>query len=117
VINLLIWVVYIVALVKINLDVQLRIFYLFFTGEYDIIQLLLDFGIDINHKDHLGDTVLHDAVDYLDTTKSLLDCGANPHIRNNTDQTPRDLAIQRGYDDTVQILDSYMSDIKEPDVA
>lgn len=89
---------------------------IFFLGAQGPIQLLLGVGIDINHKDHYGDTALHEAVDYADTFLSLLECGADPYIRNNESQTPRDLAIEKGYNYIIELLDSY-NIIKEPDVS
>jgi len=78
--------------------------------DLDIIKLLIDKGIDVNHKNNIGNTVLHmiandtDFVDYECTSQEKIDLvckiiillrnlGANVNIVNNAGQSPIVLAV------------------------
>lgn len=69
-----------------------------YTKRFDIAQLLLDKGADINVKNPLGLTPLHYAV-YHATPKEvelLIKRGADVNARDNEGKTP--LALAKGYD-------------------
>lgn len=65
---------------------------IFFVDDYEILQLLMSKGADINLKDHKGNTALHDAIKYklFDLTALLLSLGADPLITNNKGWTATD---------------------------
>lgn len=70
-----------------------------------LLQTLLDLGLDVNHQDHEGNTVLHylmkhhnpfsvlrRAISYPQVP-FLLEQGADPSIRNKLGQTPVELSM------------------------
>lgn len=70
------------------------------------VNRIIELGInDLNHQDSEGNTALHYMVrgdfydwefsDYLlESVKKLVSLGANPHIKNNKNETPFDMAIR-----------------------
>ncbi|MEW6527856.1 MAG: ankyrin repeat domain-containing protein [Spirochaetota bacterium] len=76
----------------------------------NIIILLLNKGININHKDNKGFTALHIGA-LLNSEKEimqiLLNHGADVHIKNNKGKTPLDIAIERGNTDIINLLKRY----------
>lgn len=80
-------------------------------GDFSRRKRLLDYyiencGADINRKDDMGNTVLHNFVGaghYLDRSEwveMLLVHGADPSMKNNREQTPLDVALAAGRPDT-----------------
>ncbi len=80
-------------------------------GDFDRREQILDYfidecGADINHKDEVGNTVLHNFVRfgcYLDRSEwieMLLVHGADVNIKNNFGQTPVDVAKASGRPDS-----------------
>lgn len=67
-----------------------------------IAQKLLEKGIDVNQRDHFGNTPLHKAVRYPEMVKLLLDHGALINAKNLMGETPLHLAVP--YKDSVEIL-------------
>jgi ankyrin repeat protein len=81
-------------------------------GMVDAVQLLLDYGADVNVKDRYGWTPLHDAVSIRDyeCIRILLDSGADLNITDSEDRTPFDMANE----ETKNFINGY-PEIKEPE--
>ena len=66
----------------------------------NIINLLIEKGLDINVPDYKGDTVLHIIARKLSESKEainfLIQKGANPNIKNYDGKTPLELAREKG---------------------
>ncbi|TDT72292.1 ankyrin repeat protein [Hypnocyclicus thermotrophus] len=75
-------------------------------GNYDIIDLLVQYIDDINCKNLNGDTPMHLAVELGDyeIVSLLLDYNANPNIENNNRVTPKKLAILQKKESIYQLL-------------
>jgi ankyrin repeat protein len=58
-----------------------------------LVRTILDAGVDIDQQDALGNTALHEAMrrDRIDSLKTLIEFGADSHIRNDAGETPWDL--------------------------
>jgi len=69
-----------------------------FEGRVEVVQLLLDYGADVNRSDRDHWTALHLAAlgGHLQVVNTLLACGANPHARNKNGETP--FNVSEGYD-------------------
>eukprot|EP00740_Mantoniella_antarctica_P003088 CAMPEP_0181359998 /NCGR_PEP_ID=MMETSP1106-20121128/6413_1 /TAXON_ID=81844 /ORGANISM="Mantoniella antarctica, Strain SL-175" /LENGTH=950 /DNA_ID=CAMNT_0023473205 /DNA_START=213 /DNA_END=3066 /DNA_ORIENTATION=+ len=85
-------------------------------GEHDdVIQFLLDEGVDKNSLSHNNSTPLHDAA-YFGRSRAvsiLLKAGANVNPRNDKGQTPRHQAqmkFSREHNKIIDLLDRYESD-------
>ena len=79
------------------------------SGKPDLVALLLENGADVNSKeDWVERTALHEAVHAGDAAmvQLLLDHGARVHVLNYKKQTPRDLAVEKGHDEIVRLLES-----------
>jgi|GEM_PF-3019995 len=70
------------------------------------IDALIQHGMDINIKDHEGNTLLHAACKhgYLKLVKQFLGRGVNPCAVNNNGDTPMHLACENGYLDIARIV-------------
>ena len=78
-------------------------------GSTPVAQVLLRHGADPNVADGpTGTTPLHDAarMGFLDTVRLLVQFVADPHVKDNTDCRPIDLARQSGHADVVAFLDT-----------
>ena len=83
---------------------------LLMANDFDIVELLLDYGANPNRQDGDGKTVLsHEH--YPDVMKLLLDNGANPNIKDNRGKTSlfyvittdiMELLLQHGADPNIQ---------------
>ncbi|MDN5304937.1 MAG: hypothetical protein PWP46_1823 [Fusobacteriaceae bacterium] len=75
-------------------------------GNYDIIDLLVQYTDDINSQNINGDTPIHLAVELgdYDIVSLLLDYNANPNIENNNRITPKKLAILQKKETIYQLL-------------
>lgn len=94
-------------------------------GDFARRKRLLDYyiknlGADINRKDDMGNTVLHNFVSvgyYLDRSEwvaMLLVHGADPTIKNNHGQTPLDVAKAAGRPDTeINLLKGVVNIVSE----
>lgn len=74
-----------------------------------IVELLIQFGSDINHRDkNIGSTKFHDAISYnrLDIAELLIEHGAKINIweRNVITMTPLHIACKEGNIDAVKFL-------------
>ena len=67
-----------------------------------IAQKLIEKGIDVNQRDHFGNTPLHKAVRYPEMVKLLLDHGALVNAKNLMGETPLHLAVP--YKESVELL-------------
>jgi len=65
-------------------------------NDIDIMQLLFDYDVQIEQKDHNGATALHWAIrsGSVDATLLLLDKGANPDTQTDQGMTPLMLAVR-----------------------
>ena len=76
-------------------------------GHGDIARSFVNAGYDINVQGDYGETPLHDAgrEGYCTLTETLLELGTDPLIRDNSDRTPRLVAVQRGRKDVAGLLE------------
>ncbi|KAJ2951460.1 hypothetical protein O0L34_g13612 [Tuta absoluta] len=84
-------------------------------GRLDLIQLLIDYGANVNVQDYDGDTPIHDAVV---TTKHkavemLLHAGGDPELKSEASYTPFHLACYRGSLECVKVLHPFVININE----
>ena len=73
----------------------------------DLIDLLLDRGADVNGRQGGGFTLLHHAAlnGDRDLAESLIARGADASAKNERDQSPADLARERGHEELATLLD------------
>jgi ankyrin repeat protein len=73
------------------------------------VNLLLNSGSDITHRDGEGSTPLHRAVrsGHFDIVRLLLRRGADINIRDSGNETPLDLARNNGRPEVVRLLEVY----------
>jgi len=94
-----------------------------YQGDCEIIQVLLDWKLDINAMCGHGDrTPLHLALEcsapkYFETIRLLLEHGADPNARNSDGSTPLHLARQAGTVEDLQLLLKYGADVEAVDGA
>ena len=64
-------------------------------NHWEVAQLLLQYGADVNARDEHGDTLLHRAVGKFDSksVRRLLECGADVHARDKDGKTPLRMAL------------------------
>jgi ankyrin repeat protein len=82
-------------------------------GQQDTVDLLLDSGSDITHRDREGSTPLHRAArsGHFATVKLLLRRGADVDIRDSGGKTPLDLARSDGSPKVAKLLEAHTKDI------
>ena len=77
-------------------------------GNKDIAKLLIEYGADINSKGNQNQTPLHSASDSWKEQKEvvllLLNNETEVNSRMNNGKTPLGLALEKGYQNTVEIL-------------
>lgn len=80
-----------------------------YNGYYNIIQMLLDHGGEVNIKDDMGDTPLHIAVEQNEykCAKLLLHRGADPSILNGIQRTAKMIAMNHYNEPMMALLESY----------
>lgn len=73
-------------------------------GHANVIELLLAHGANIHARSHRQETPLHLAVQSTSSVRLLLDGGADPEVKDVTDQTPILIAVQRGCIESFRLL-------------
>ena len=75
-------------------------------GNMNIVEILLDRGIDINSKDTYGNTALHYAAmnGKMNIVEILVDRGIDINSKNNIGWTALHLAAMNGYTNIVEML-------------
>lgn len=98
---------------KIYRQSMLQYVFLNFPDNIDIINLLLEYGINIEEKDDLGFTILHIVClnNYIKSAKILLDKGANVDT-SRFGETPLHTAVLNGDTQLVQLLLNYGANIE-----
>ncbi|KAH0430618.1 hypothetical protein CcaCcLH18_07653 [Colletotrichum camelliae] len=76
------------------------------SGSDEVVQLLLDFDVDVNAPDEFATTALHDAAEmgYDGIASLLLDVGADTQKMDAGGNMPMDLALEAGYEAVVRLL-------------
>lgn len=82
--------------------------YAVFSGDVDIVSLILSKGADVNARDSVGMTALmHSAsCGYIDLVRLLLTKGADINVRTKYGDTALDLAMEKGHKEIVTLLKS-----------
>ena len=88
---------------------------LHYARQPDVVQLLLDQGVDADIQDDDGATTLHAASSEgkLEVALLLLKHGVNINLRNKSGQTPFEIALAGGHQGIMQILSEYMENGRE----
>lgn len=80
-------------------------------GHVQVVQMLIDAGVDVNHVNFLGWTALIEAIilgdgsnKYAQIVQQLITGGADVNLTDHLGNTPLKLAKQKGYQQLVQIL-------------
>lgn len=75
-------------------------------GNPKCVKLILGLGVDINHRNHDGETALSYAVNRIlpHIVLELLQAGANPNIKNNAGTSPLDFALSYENYECAEIL-------------
>jgi hypothetical protein len=82
-------------------------------GYADVARLLLEHGADVNARDDLGDTPLHEAAHgHVDVVRLLLEHGADVNARDKNGQTPLHEAASWG---VVRLLPDHGADVNTRD--
>jgi ankyrin repeat protein len=76
------------------------------SSNYEIAEMLLRAGADVNAKQQSGVTPLHSAAHNGQTklAKLLIDQGANVHATTENGQTPLMMAKEKGFHETVELI-------------
>ena len=75
----------------------------------DAVRILLEHGADVNARQHGGWTALHAASQNGDVEmmRLLIAGGADVHLRADNQQNAMDLALTKGHQAVVELLDEY----------
>ncbi|KAL7290209.1 hypothetical protein TKK_0015915 [Trichogramma kaykai] len=84
---------------------------MFNSQRYDVLKLLVERGLDVNHKDDRGMTLLHHVMDLdehqlmkEDMVKLLIEHGADVNAKSLYGPTPLHLAVNNGHDNLIELL-------------
>ncbi|KAK7065845.1 hypothetical protein SK128_019705, partial [Halocaridina rubra] len=71
-----------------------------------LVKSIKDGDIEMHYMDESGNTILHKAVDTNNilTVKFLIDVGSLVVARNSMNQTPLDIAVEKGYTEIVNLF-------------
>jgi|GEM_PF-3198954 len=86
-----------------------------FNGDLNMARLLIQGGANVNKQQKDGSTPLHLAThreNRYDFAELLLQHGADPLISDNTSKTPLDYAREKGFTETVLLLENYLQNKK-----
>ncbi|SPR13315.1 ankyrin repeat-containing protein [Orientia tsutsugamushi] len=85
-------------------------------GDIELLQYLIDHGINVNTANHWGNTALHVASNRGNTpmVKLLLDNNASPNPQDINSNTPLHLATSNGHVDIIRLLLNHGSDVNLP---
>lgn len=82
-------------------------------GHVSTVKKLIAAGVPVDHVNKLGWTAMHEAIvlndggpDQVETVRLLLEAGADPDITENNGRTARELAVEKGYDEIVAVIDA-----------
>lgn len=82
-------------------------------GHVSTVKMLIAAGVPVDHVNNLGWTAMHEAIilndggpDQVETVRLLLEAGADPDITENGGLTSRELAVEKGYDEIVAVIDA-----------
>lgn len=82
-------------------------------GHVSTVKILIAAGVPVDHVNKLGWTAMHEAIilndggpDQVETVRLLLEAGADPDITENEGRTARELAVEKGYDEIVAVIDA-----------
>lgn len=91
--------------------------YAAFLGSADIVELLVDHKVDINHRDKLGNSALFYAARQgeIEIVEILIDAGADKNAENRQGITPLMSVASIGLLDVVQVLINKGADYKRRD--
>jgi hypothetical protein len=82
-------------------------------GGFHVTQLLLWFDADVNCQNRLGNTPLHNSVQYPEIVAVLLDAGADVNLRNVAGQTAEEMCaadMKENYQAVVPLLQARAAD-------
>lgn len=76
------------------------------TKNYEIIKLLVQYGINLNSLTTYNETALHLAVELqlVEVVQLLLDRGSDRNIKNNNNELPIDIAQKKEFTATIELL-------------
>ena len=92
-----------------------------YCGDLEMVQVLLDYGVDINAQSDFGSTPLDFTLRSFDDKTGfpavplLLDRGADPNIRDNSGSTTLHRALQRGWIDIARLLVEHGASVEVQD--
>lgn len=94
---------------SVDLKGETPLFYAVRSGNEQLIKNLIDKGADINARNNKGESVLFIAAerDNQKMAKFLLDNGASPRLKNRQKLDAATVAVQMGFMDTYDIIESY----------
>ena len=84
----------------------------------DLVRLLIENGVDVNHADDSGITPLHWAVEYdnEEAVRLLLDAGACTESSDSSGETPLHWAAWTGHAGSAALLLRYGADVSSANV-
>jgi len=82
-------------------------------GHVSTVKILIAAGVPVDHVNNLNWTAMHEAItlndggpNQVETVRLLLEAGADPSIPEGNGRTARELAVERGYDEIVAVIDA-----------
>jgi ankyrin repeat protein len=80
--------------------------WMIFYNQFEMLQMFITMGCELNTRDQDGDTPLHEAAyrNHLIALKYLMEGGADPTIENDKGETPLDIAMSENNTSIVEYL-------------